>query len=130
MTFQELFSAKEAVEVRINQYWTFWSVVIFGVCGWIFSQGEEGLNYFDKGIIVGGLIIFFLANLSVLLSATKLSLLLHDEIHLKSSQENLSDDFQVRLKNTEIKCRLRWTIIMHLIIDIAVIAIVLVHSDR
>ncbi|HAS8510965.1 TPA: hypothetical protein I7756_21810 [Vibrio vulnificus] len=130
MTLQELFNSREGVEARINQYWTFWSVSVFAVCGGVFSGEEPRLAGTEPWFIVCGLTIFFVANLSVLFNATKLSLLLHDEMCLKSSLENVSDDFKVRLKTGEVKFRLELTVIMHVIIDIAVISVVIVHGAK
>ncbi|MDC5807919.1 hypothetical protein OPW36_11920 [Vibrio europaeus] len=59
MTFSELFSCRESVESRVNQYWTFWSVAVFAVCGWLFSGEQPKFSPEEAWLIVLGLAVFF-----------------------------------------------------------------------
>lgn len=128
MTLPELFTLRESIESRVNQYWTFWSISIFAVCGWLFSQPNLQLGMRNSVFIALALLIFFIANLSVLVNSTKLSLLVHDEICIKAGESSLSKNFKKKLPAGRVQGRLELTIIMHLVIDIALISLVLLKA--
>lgn len=128
MTLSELFTLREGVESRINQYWTFWSVTIFAVCGWLFTDSAKHVEEIASIFIAIGLIIFFLANLSVLTTATKFSLLVHDEICQQVNKSELSDSFKYQMPHSRVKNRVELTIIMHCIIDLALITVLLLKG--
>lgn len=125
MTLPELFSLRESIESRVNQYWTFWSVSIFAVCGWLFSQPNLHLGKLESRLIALGLLAFFIANLSVLINSTKLSLLVYNEICTKACESSLSQNLKEKLPQGRVKFRLELTIALHLIIDLALISLVL-----
>ncbi|HGS5202321.1 TPA: hypothetical protein ACMDUI_004708, partial [Vibrio parahaemolyticus] len=130
MTFSELFSCRESVESRVNQYWTFWSVAVFAVCGWLFSGEQPKFSPEEAWLIVLGLAVFFAANLSVIYSATKVSILLHDEMCRQATSEDLSDSFKSRFRDGKVKFRLEFTVVMHVIVDVALFAIILIQGVK
>ena len=127
MTLVELFNLRETLETRINQYWSYWSIVIFAVSGWLYSGSDTNLEPIDALFISFALIVFFIANISVLYSATKFSKAIHDEICYKADDENtsISKDFRKRLPQGCIKFRLELTVLMHLLVDISIIGLLL-----
>ena len=128
MTFSELFSCRESLEARVNQYWTFWSIVVFAVCGWIFSGAQPEFSPKETWLMIIGLAIFFMANLSVIYNTTKVSILFHDEMCQQATREKLSDSFISNFRNGRVKFRLELTVIMHIIVDVALFLVIWLHK--
>ncbi len=130
MDLSELFSLRETIESRVNQYWTFWSVSIFAVTGWLFTDSSGYLDKLNSIFVVLGLIVFFAANLSVLLNSTTLSINVHDEICEKAQSSDLSDSFKYQVSKGRLKYRLELTFLMHIAIDLIIVVAVLVTGWR
>lgn len=65
MELKDLLDLHEKLESRINAYWSYWSVAIFAISGWLFS-GRQTLSQ-DQAIGVSiAVMVFFFANLGVL----------------------------------------------------------------
>jgi len=128
MTLSELFTLREGTESRVNQYWTFWSVSIFAVCGWLFTDSANHVDGVSSVFIAIGLLFFFVANLSVLTAATKFSLLVHDEICEQVKKSELSDVFKTKITDGRVKYRMELTIAMHLIIDVALLTVLILKG--
>ncbi len=124
MNLIELFDLKEKLETRINRYWTYWSVAILAIAGWVFAGDID--NIIQRILIVIGATTFFISNLTVLWTATKLVIGLQDEIKLKSiTHEIKSDKLRDNIQNTNSKNRMKITWILHIVVDISVIVLVL-----
>ncbi|XPV70526.1 MAG: hypothetical protein ACNI25_08060 [Halarcobacter sp.] len=129
MTLSELFNLRETIESRINQYWTFWSVAIFAVCGWLFTDSaQESLKNNAPIFIAIGLLFFFAANLIMLWTSTKLSISIHKEICQQVKKSELSDAFKNQIDNSSFRYRAELTIIMHLTIDFALLVFLYIKS--
>src|SRR5688572_15537007 len=112
MDLKELFDLHEKLETRVNAYWTYWSVVVLAVCGWVL--GAKGLSPIYSKPIALGLSMFFLGNLLVLWPATKLVIGVRDEIRFKSKDDAaLSPQFALVLGSQTLRHRLAGTIAMH-----------------
>ncbi|MCW8330949.1 hypothetical protein MD588_19325 [Photobacterium sp. SDRW27] len=122
MTLSELFDLREKIESRVNQYWTYWSVSIFAVCGWMFTDATAKPDGPTSILIAIGLMAFFTANLSVLKTATELAMSVKEEIALKASDANfLSETFTTVLMKSDIKFRVQLTIALHLAVDLVLL---------
>jgi len=123
MNLIEAFDLKEKLETRINAYWTYWSVAIFAVGGWIFAEnGNVGSH---KTLLIVGVIVFFLSNLGVLWPATKLITGLQDEIRIKSKGSNIdSDKLKGILRSSSSKVRLEITLFLHIAVDVLVVILI------
>ncbi|MCX7098901.1 MAG: hypothetical protein NTV43_13445 [Methylococcales bacterium] len=121
MDLKDLFDLHEKLETRINAYWTYWSIAVFAVGGWLFS-GKLGLLPLEaKGVSLGTM-VFFSCNLAVLWQATKLVLGIRDEIRLKSKEKLFASTYlQNALSEDGLKFRLQITLALHVIIDGVVI---------
>lgn len=128
MEMSELFDLREKVENRVNQYWTYWSVSIFAVCGWMFTESAEKLDGAISIFIAAGLIVFFVANLSVLKTATEFAMSVNEEIASRVNESNFnSDKFNDVLLKSDIKYRLQLTVALHLGVDsVLIIALIMV----
>lgn len=121
MDIKELFDLNEKLESRINAYWTYWSVAIFAIAGWLFS-GNKGLSFSQRSAISVGALTFFLANLGVIWPATKLAVGLRDEIRLNPQAKSFGSPKLVEaLSGDSGTYRLELTIILHLVVDCVVI---------
>ena len=121
MDLKELLDLHEVIESRINAYWTYWSVAIIAVAGWLFSN-ETPLPKQPLLQIAIAIGVFFLANLVVLWNATSLVTGFRDEIRLKASHTNFeSPKLAQALKNDPLVFRLPLTLALHLIIDVIVL---------
>lgn len=128
MDFTELFDLHEKLETRINAYWTYWSVAVIAIGGWLFS-GKQSLSMSQSVGVLLGAIVFFFCNLGVLSQATKLVVGIRDEIRIKSAEtEFVSPNLLRALSADDLKYRLRATVLLHLAVDCVVIWALLSHA--
>ncbi|WP_261858926.1 hypothetical protein [Photobacterium sanguinicancri] len=101
---------------------------IFAVCGWMFTESAEKLDGVMSIFIAAGLIVFFVANLSVLKTATEFAMSVKEEIASRVNESNFnSDKFNDVLLKSDIKYRLQLTVALHLGVDsVLIIALVMV----
>lgn len=117
MELKDLIDLNEKLESRINAYWTYWSVAIFAIAGWLFS-GKQSLSPEQaKGISVA-VMVFFFANLGVLWPATRLATGVRDEIRLKTKEISfLSKKLSATFAEDGLAFRLQLTVALHLVVD-------------
>lgn len=121
MEFKELLDLHEKLESRINAYWTYWSVAIFAIAGWLFS-GKQTLIVDQRIGIALGAAIFFFANLGVLLPCTRLAVSVRDEIRLQAQDIPFSSKkLSLSFAEDSFKFRYALTLFLHLAVDIIVI---------
>lgn len=121
MDLKELLDLHEVIESRINAYWTYWSVAIIAVAGWLFGK-ETPLPLQYQWQIAVAIGVFFLANLIVLWNATTLVTGFRDEIRLKAGHTDFeSPKLAQALEKDPLVCRLPLTLALHLVIDIIVL---------
>ncbi len=122
MNLKDLFDLHEKLEVRVNAYWTYWSVVILAVGGWVFSKNA---NLTSAGLlaVTCGVAVFFVCNLAVLWPATKLVVGLRDEIRIKSGSDVFDSVLLTKALASEdgLRFRLLATGLLHLAVDCVVI---------
>lgn len=118
---KELIDLHEKLESRINAYWSYWSVAIFAIAGWLFSGKQSLLPQQKIGISIA-LAVFFFANLGVLWPATRLVTGIRDEIRLKTKEINF---YSIKLAHAfaedSLAFRLQLTFVLHLVVDCVVI---------
>lgn len=130
MSLFELFDLREKIEARVNQYWTYWSISIFAVCGWIFAESSKGLDPFSYILISLAMLVFFIANISVLKTSTELAMSITDEIALKVAADKFhSQKLNETLLKEDMKYRVNLTIIMHLVIDLVILFALLTRAQ-
>jgi hypothetical protein len=118
---KDLLDLHEKIESRINAYWTYWSVAIFAIAGWLFSTGKSLSDDQAIGISVA-VMVFFSANLGVLWPATRLATGLRDEIRLKTASLNfLSSKLSSAFAEDSLAFRLQLTFVLHLAVDLVVL---------
>lgn len=121
MELKELLDLHEKLETRINAYWTYWSVAIFAIAGWLFS-GKQTLAHEQAVGIAIGAAVFFSANLGVLWPATRLATGVRDEIRLKSREISfLSTKLAGAFAEDSLLFRLQLTFGLHLVVDTVVL---------
>lgn len=124
MQIEQIFELQEKIETRVNSYWTFWSVAVFAIGGWLIEGNPEldGKKYW----IAIAVLIFFICNLSVIWPATKFSMSLRDEIRIKSKASPFkSERLQSELQYDFYKIRLHSTLLLHLVVDFIVVILIL-----
>ena len=122
MTLSDLFDLYEKMETRINQYWTYWSVSIIAVSGWMFTDSSDQLGGLSSVLICAALTVFFTANLMVLFKATEIAVLINEEISRKAKESDfLSDKFSEAISKSTIRYRVSLTIALHVAIDLLLI---------
>ena len=117
MELKDLLDLHEKLETRINAYWTYWSVAILALGGWLFTSGRTLTGPHSLGVSIAAA-VFFLANLGVLLSATRLVIGVREEIALKSQSLTLaSARLAGAFRDASPAWRLELTLVLHLVID-------------
>jgi hypothetical protein len=117
MELKDLLDLHEKLETRINAYWTYWSIAILAIGGWLFSSGRSLTTGQSIGVAIGAS-VFFLANIGVLWPATKLAIGVRDEIRLKSAAATFSSaKLAGAFGEDTLVGRLQLTIVLHLVID-------------
>lgn len=121
MELKELLDLHEKIESRINAYWTYWSVAIFAIAGWLFS-GKQALSQEQAIGISIAVTVFFFANLGVLWPATRMATGIRDEIRLKAKEANfLSTKLTTAFAEDALAFRLQLTLFLHLAVDCVVL---------
>lgn len=121
MELNDLLDFYEKLESRINAYWTYWSVAILAIAGWLFS-GKQSLEHQQALGISIAVMVFFFANLGVLWPATRLATGVRDEIRLKAKKVSfLSSKLSHAFAEDGIVFRLQLTIVLHLVVDAVVL---------
>lgn len=121
MELKDLLDLHEKLESRINAYWTYWSVAIFAIAGWLFS-GKQAISHEQAVGISIAVMVFFFANLGVLLPATRLAIGIRDEIRLKTGEVHfLSSRLARSFAEDSLALRLHLTFALHLAVDGVVI---------
>ncbi|OAI10484.1 hypothetical protein A1507_04165 [Methylomonas koyamae] len=121
MELKDLLELYEKIESRINAYWTYWSVAIFAIAGWLFS-GKQSLSREQAIGVSIGVMIFFFANLGVLWPATRLAMGIRDEIRLKAKEVNfLSSKLSKAFEEDALAFRLQLTLFLHSAVDCVVL---------
>lgn len=121
MELKELLDLHEKIESRINAYWTYWSVAIFAIAGWLFS-GKQSLSREQAIGISIAVMVFFFANLGVLWPATRLATGIRDEIRLKAKEVHfLSSKLTAAFAEDTLAFRLQLTFFLHLAVDCVVL---------
>ncbi len=121
MELKELLDLNEKIESRINAYWTYWSVAVFAIAGWLFS-GKQTLSPEQAIGISIAVMVFFSANLGVLWPATRLATGIRDEIRLKTKELNfLSSKLTIAFAEDTLAFRLQLTLFLHLAVDCVVL---------
>jgi hypothetical protein len=114
---KDLLDLHEKLETRINAYWTYWSVAILALGGWLFTSGKTLSGSQSLGVAIGA-VVFFLANLGVLWSATRLVIGVREEVALKSQSLTLSSTrLAAAFRDASPAWRLELTLVLHLAID-------------
>ena len=121
MELKDLLDLHEKLESRINAYWTYWSVAIFAIAGWLFSGKQSLLPEQAIGISIAASVFFF-ANLAVLWPATRLATGVRDEIRLKAKEMRfLSQRLASAFTEESLVFRLQLTVFLHLAVDCVVL---------
>lgn len=121
MELKELLDLHEKLESRINAYWTYWSVAIFAIGGWLFSSGKALSSEQALAVSIGAA-VFFLANLGVLWPATRLVTGVRDEIRLKADSLAFASPKLTRaFAEDSMALRLQLTFVLHLAVDAVVL---------
>lgn len=125
MELKDLLDLHEKIESRINAYWTYWSVAIFAIAGWLFSEKRSLSAREAMGVSIA-VMVFFAANLGVLLPATRLATGLRDEIRLKTKEVRFaSAKLAEAFAEDSLAFRLQLTFALHLAVDAVVLGILL-----
>lgn len=130
MGLKDLLELLEKLEGRANSYWNFYSVAVFAVAGWLVTK-DKGLTKDAAFIIAIGMLVFFVANLSVILFAEGRIAAVEDEVRFVANKEgsNVSPSFSDHLnKKLSIPNRHIFTLILHCLIDF--VLLVLIFAKR
>ncbi len=113
----------ELLESRLNSYWTIYSAVILGLIGWLVSSNTSVINN-NKALVLFTLVFFFTMNLFVLIHAAKRLLAFENQLicHVNKSESSVLKAANLHLPS--IPNRLSLTIILHLVVDVAVVSTV------
>ncbi|WP_255987338.1 hypothetical protein [Chitinolyticbacter albus] len=128
MELRELFDLHEKLESRINAYWNFWSVVVLAMAGWLLvKQPEWGMGRCIALALAAA--AFFAANLGVIWHATRLASAVRDEMRLAAADTALrSPLLRTELADGGIRFRLASTLVLHGVVDLAVLAVIFFYA--
>jgi hypothetical protein len=123
----ELFDLVEKLESRVDRYWGFYSVAVLAVAGWLFSG--KNLARADAPYVAVGLLMFFVGNFSVITLTEARILAVESEIEARSKEAQISSEqFRKRLARPSFPARRLASIVIHAVIDLAVVALVFVKA--
>lgn len=123
LTNGELFDLRENLESRVDRYWSFYSIVILAVGGWLFTGKYLSLS--DAPFVVIGLLVFLAANFSVITQTEARIEAVESEIEARSQKaEILSTLFRRRLAQLSIPRRRLLSAVLHATVDLAVLVLV------
>ena len=98
------------------------------VAGWLF--GAEAIEPIQRQAILAALVVFFAANLCVLLPATRLAAGFREELRLGAAEAGLRSEALARaLGSNRHELRVPLTAGLHLSVDAAVIGVVLLEAS-
>ena len=122
---EEIKNIIENIEKRINLYWNFYFIVVITTIGWLMSSKIPFT--LNQGIILTiAIILFFVANLFVIKTATRRIIAFENELNLVSeAQEFKSNTLKKELSRNSMKWRIGGVFILHGIIDISIIFAIL-----
>jgi hypothetical protein len=127
LTNGELFDLLEKLESRVDRYWTFYSVVVVAVAGWLFTG--KSLAQSDAPLVAVGLFVFLAGNFAIITLTEARILAVESEIEARSQQaEILSPQFRGRLSRLSFPGRRLASAVIHGVIDLAVIALVFLKA--
>jgi hypothetical protein len=127
LTNGELFDLLEKLESRVDRYWTFYSVAVLAVAGWLFTA--KGLALSDAPLVAVGLLVFFAGNFAVITLTEERILAVESEVKARSQQaENLSPEFRAHLSRLSFPRRRLASTVIHGVIDLAVIGLVFLKA--
>jgi hypothetical protein len=127
LTNGELFDLLEKLESRVDRYWTFYSVAVLAVAGWLFSG--KGLARPDAPLVAVGLLMFFAGNFAVITLTEKRILAVESEIKARSQQaEIVSPEFRGHLSRLSFPRRRLASTVIHAVIDLALIGLVFLKA--
>jgi len=123
LTNGELFDLLEQLESRVDRYWSFYSIAILAVAGWLFTGKYLSLS--DAPFVVVGLLVFFAGNFFVITQAEARIEAVESEIEARSQKaEILSSLFRRRLAQLSFPRRRLVSAVLHGTVDLAVIVLV------
>jgi hypothetical protein len=119
----ELFDLLEKLESRVDRYWTFYSIAVLAVAGWLFTG--KGFTWSDAPLVAGGLIAFLAGNFAVITLTEARILAVESEIKARSQQAEIaSPEFRHHLLRMSFPKRRLSSAVVHAVIDLAVIGLV------
>lgn len=125
MNIKDVIDVTEKLETRLNSYWNFYTVVILASTGWLFA-GDHVFNIKEKIIISLGLVLFFTANLFIILCMTKRIAAFEDELNAASYNEDIYSQLLINeLRINHLYTRFYLSIVLHVFLDIFIIFILI-----
>lgn len=118
----EIINLIETLESRINSYWNIYIVVIFANAGWLFSIDGE-LSKEVAGLLIGGLILFFISNLSFHYCALNALTVARKELG-KIKDESETNNLIAFYCVENIPYRVSGTYALHLSVDAVLITLI------
>lgn len=111
----------EKLESRINAYWNFYTLIVIATIGWLMSS-KTPFTIEQSIALTIALSLFFLANLSVMRSATRRVVAFEQELNqIAQDTEFCSDDLKIELGRQTMPFRVVASYLLHFTVDIAVI---------
>ncbi len=122
MKINEIIEIIEKLETRNNSYWNFYTIVIIAICGWVLSQKSEGISQNSGYAIMFGKALFDFMNLSVIYGTTSRIVAFESELIVAAKNEpSIGPKLKEHLTKPFLEHRLKFTILTHLFMDIAVL---------
>ena len=117
---KDLIELIEKVETRINAYWSFYTLVVIGIGGWLFAKAS-GFSVAEALIVSVAYGVFSLANLSIIGSATRLAVALSDELRMVSANSVVKSNSLMSVLGSELlPHRMAVTRTLHYSVDMAI----------
>ncbi len=125
MKISELVEIIEKLEARNNSYWNFYTVVIIAVCGWVATSNSGVISSNTALALMFGNGLFYFMNLSIIYGTTSRIIAFESEL-IKEAQEsqNIGVDLRQNLSQPMLAHRLKFTVLTHLVMDVAVLAFI------
>ena len=122
MKICEIIDIIEKLESRNNSYWNFYTLVIIAVCGWVLSQGNGSITPAAKTALMLGNSLFYFMNLSIIYGTTSRIVAFESELIITAkNEESIGVELRDHLSRPFLDQRVKFTVITHLFMDIAVL---------
>lgn len=111
----------EKLEVRINAYWNFYTIVVIAAVGWLMSS-KAPFSFSQSVVLTVAVTFFFTVNFLIMRAATRRVVAFEAELNsISEKDEFASTALAEELRNPSMPGRLVVSYFLHVVVDVSVI---------